>query len=51
MGLGLSVCKTIVEEHGGRLWAANDSRQGAALSFSLPMASAAGEAVAQPAAL
>lgn len=51
MGLGLSICKTIVEEHGGRLWAANDSRQGAALSFSLPVASAAGEAAAQPAVL
>jgi signal transduction histidine kinase len=45
MGLGLSICKTIVEEHGGRLWAAPDSRQGAALSFSLPVVSAAGEAV------
>ncbi len=51
MGLGLSICKTIVEEHGGRLWAAPDSRKGAALSFSLPVVSATVEAVDQPAVL
>lgn len=51
MGLGLSICKTIVDEHGGRLWAATDSRQGASLSFSLPVASAAEKAVDQPAVL
>ncbi|SMF53240.1 PAS domain S-box-containing protein [Azospirillum oryzae] len=50
MGLGLSICKTIVEERGGRLWAA-DSGQGASLSFSLPVASAAAEGVDQPAVL
>ncbi|QCG89293.1 sensor histidine kinase [Azospirillum sp. TSH100] len=48
MGLGLSICKTIVEEHGGRLWAASGP-QGASLSFSLPVAPVV--ASAQPAVL
>jgi PAS domain S-box-containing protein len=41
MGLGLSVCKTIVKSHGGRIWACN--REGAGASFHValaPMASA-----------
>jgi C4-dicarboxylate-specific signal transduction histidine kinase len=35
LGLGLSICKTIVVEHGGRLWAENLSR-GAAFHLTLP---------------
>jgi len=37
MGLGLSICQTIITAHGGRIWATNDSRPGATLSFSLPL--------------
>ena len=37
MGLGLSICQTIISAHGGRIWATNDSRPGATLSFSLPL--------------
>lgn len=37
-GLGLSVCRTIVAAHGGRLWAENDSECGATFRFTLPLA-------------
>ncbi len=36
MGLGLAICRTIVESHGGRIWATNDADQGATLHFELP---------------
>lgn len=37
LGLGLSICKTIIEAHGGRLWAEpNPLGRGMCFSFSLP---------------
>jgi PAS domain S-box-containing protein len=36
LGLGLSVCRTIVQSHGGRLWASNNSRRGATFWIALP---------------
>lgn len=36
MGLGLAVCTTIIEAHGGRLWAENNQDIGASVHFRLP---------------
>jgi two-component system, LuxR family, sensor kinase FixL len=36
MGIGLSVSRTIVEAHGGRIWAENNVTDGATLRFTLP---------------
>jgi PAS domain S-box-containing protein len=37
MGLGLTVCRTIVGAHGGRLWAVNNEGGGATFHFTLPV--------------
>ncbi len=37
LGLGLSISRTIVEMHRGRLWAENNADQGATFYFTLPV--------------
>ncbi len=39
-GLGLSICRAIVEAHGGRIWANNLPSGGAAFHFALPLTEA-----------
>ena len=40
MGMGLAISRTILEAHGGRLWAENNRGPGAAFHFTVPVADA-----------
>jgi PAS domain S-box-containing protein len=38
VGMGLSICRSIIDAHGGRLWAETNKPRGALLRFILPVA-------------
>ena len=37
LGMGLSICRSIIEAHGGRIWASANEPQGAVFHFTLPL--------------
>ncbi|HEY2131530.1 MAG TPA: ATP-binding protein [Acetobacteraceae bacterium] len=40
MGMGLSICRSIIAAHGGRIWAADHTGPGAMMVFTVPVPSA-----------
>ena len=37
MGMGLAICRTIIENHGGQIWAETNADGGATIKFTLPV--------------
>src|SRR5258705_3241423 len=48
MGLGLSISRTIIEAHGGMLWATQNEDKGATIQFTLPLGSGSAHEESRP---
>lgn len=47
VGIGLSICRSIIEAHEGRIWAAQNNARGSTFQFTLPVANTSVEASGQ----
>ncbi|MDB5815070.1 MAG: sensor histidine kinase [Rhodocyclales bacterium] len=47
MGLGLAICRTVIESHGGRIWAEPNPKGGTRFSFRLPRPAMPNQALRQ----
>jgi signal transduction histidine kinase len=44
MGIGLSICRSIIKAHHGKIWARSNEERGATFEFALPFAAEAADA-------